>query len=143
MTDVTAIKRRSAGAWVTCSNVYRRSAGSWVVVWSSGGAIMLSSNDGGSNYVLGPSSTSWPSPATTTATTITATGGSGGTKTYAWTFVSGDASVLCNSASSATTHFHNSAGIPIGGLKSAIWKCTVSDGTFTSVINETVTFDNS
>lgn len=77
------------------------------------------------------------SPITTQPTS--GAGGSGGTGsyTYSWTRVSGSVNasstgILCNSPSSLATTFTSSNLASGGEIRTAVWRCTVSDGSTTA-----------
>lgn len=48
--------------------------------------------------------------------------------TYAWTYVSGDASITCNSATTVSTSFSRTGLVNLTSYN-AVWKCTVTDST--------------
>lgn len=69
---------------------------------------------------------------TTPASTCAATGGVPA-YTYAWTYVSGDASITCTSPTSASTTFSRT-GMVDGTTYEALWKCTVTDSTSATAV---------
>jgi hypothetical protein len=62
---------------------------------------------------------------TTASVTASASGGSGGAKSYSWSRVSGSSSIVADSASSASTTF--SATHSTWGTLNATFRCTISD----------------
>lgn len=62
--------------------------------------------------------------AVTGSTTVSVSGGLT-PYTYAWSYVSGDATFTCTSPSAATTTF--SATVGLGQDKASTWKCRVTD----------------
>lgn len=72
---------------------------------------------------------------TSATTTVTPSGGTGAPKNYTWSFVSGS-TLTVNSPTSATTTF--SSSVNQGTTVSAIYRCTVSDGTYTTTVDVTV-----
>lgn len=59
--------------------------------------------------------------------TAAATGTGGSTPyTYAWTYVSGDSGISCNSSTASATTFQAlvSSSIP---SRTAVWRCTITD----------------
>ncbi len=75
---------------------------------------------------------------TSSAATVTAQGT--GSYTYAWSLVSGDATIAIDSASSASTTF--TATLGPGAIKVAIFECLVTDtGLGESLTTNTVTVD--
>jgi len=61
--------------------------------------------------------------------------------TYAWTYVSGDASFTCNFPTAAATSFTRSSMV-LGTTYTTFWKCTVTDSTSaTAVANICVSID--
>lgn len=87
---------------------------------TTGSALAVSLSTG---YVNKISAT--PATLTTAAVTATATGGSG-TKTYAWTRVSGDTGITATSSSSATTAFSGTVN-KTTPIRDAVFRCTVTD----------------
>lgn len=65
-----------------------------------------------------------PGSVTSDPATVVASGGTPG-YTYAWTRVSGDTSIFCNSPTSATTTWTRSSATV--HIYTAVWKCTVTD----------------
>jgi hypothetical protein len=132
--DIAAIKRYDGAAFVDLTLLKRYTGGVWVDITLPGGAGDLSAT---------------VSPAVVSKTTHVGVGGPtvalvttlqsasvsviGGNDpyTYAWTFVSGDSAVLCNSPTSSSTQFH--ATIHKNNSVSAIWRCTVTDDDDTTV----------
>ena len=64
-------------------------------------------------------------------TTCTASGGVA-PYTYVWTFVSGDALIICDNLTGNTTDFHTSG---TAGTFVAVWRCTVTDNVSTQAIS--------
>jgi len=129
--DVTAPKRRSAGAMVAITSIKRRSGGTWVETLAT--PLVLSK----SGDATGTSTTS---TIDSNAVTITATGGSGAAKTYAWDFTSNPSGITALSPSSASSAFRKTSAI-IGSTHSATARCTVSDGTYSESILVAVELD--
>jgi len=97
-------------------------------VESGGISLSLSSSN-----ALGEVTSNATEDITTNSITVTATGG--GSKTYSWSKVSGDTFTL-SAPTGATTNF--TASVPSGDSKSAVYKITVTDGTYTSSRNVSV-----
>ncbi len=74
-----------------------------------------------------------PGSATTTATTVTASGGLGGPYSYTWTRIAGDPQISANSPSSATTAFTATLGFADYFL--AEFTCTVTDSSGSGISN--------
>ena len=110
MIAVTSIKRRSGGTWIEC-------LATPLVLSKSGDAT-------------GASTTS---TIDSNAVTITATGGSGAAKTYAWDFTSNPSGITALSPSSATTIFRKT-GAAVNTTHLGTARCTVADGTYTDSI---------
>lgn len=136
--DVTTLKRRLNGAWVDvlfAERVWRREAGAWVDLFpalgSGGFSVSASDTDSLGLYTcVDPETPPYICPTlksiTTSAITVTASGGSGVGPTYAWTRVSGDSGFTCNSPSAATTTW--TINVPQNTTKTAIWRCTATRG---------------
>lgn len=110
MVAVTSIKRRSGGTWIEAL------------------ANPISLSKSGDAY--GGSSTS---TIDSNVVTVTATGGSGAAKTYAWDFTSNPGGIAALSPSSASTAFRKTSAI-LNSTHFATARCTVTDGTYTSTI---------
>lgn len=140
MVDVSAVKRRSGGAWVNVSNIYKRSGGAWVKVWPTIAPIVISASPSGIYYSTSGSIgskivSSGFSPA------ITVSGGTG-TYTYAWTKLSdydssaggssGPTSI--NNASILNPSFTSTLSSPSGnvGARTSVWRLTVTSGSETA-----------
>jgi hypothetical protein len=111
----------------------------WVssVVFPGPGPILAATASPASPY--GSRSTS--GSVATNVATATATGYTGAL-TYAWEFVSGDASITVSSASSQSVTFSGNVG-PVNVTRSAVWKCKVTDSTgfvYTNTISPTVEY---
>ena len=118
--DAANVKRRSGGGWVNVSSVKRRVGGSWVQVWPTTTPITATANF---THVTGSAG------GFTSSTNITATGGSGATKTFSWAKISGIGTI--KNPNQAFTRFHsNSAGV-------GVFRCTVDDGTYTATVDVT------
>lgn len=77
------------------------------------------------------------SPLITPSTTATATGGNG-SYSYTWAYVSGDSThITLNSGQGTPTANWKVTGVN-GNNWSAVWKCTVSDGTTSASANVNV-----
>lgn len=74
------------------------------------------------------SSTSTDPSCTTHPVTAVASDGNP-SKAYSWSFVSGSPAVRCGAVSSATTTFYQVGSGNIDQTYTAVWRCTVSDGT--------------
>lgn len=57
--------------------------------------------------------------------------------TYAWAYVSGNASIAASDPTSAATYFYAFGAAPFN--RSAVWRCTVTDAASTVVISANVT----
>jgi hypothetical protein len=133
-----AVKRRSGGAWVDAASPKRKSGGAMIAVTSikrrSGGAWIETL---ATPLVLSKSSDATGASTTSTidsnAVTITATGGSGAAKTYAWDFTSNPSGITALSPSSATTVFRKTSAVP-NATYTATARCTVADGTYSDSI---------
>ena len=124
LVDVTAPQRRSGGAWIAITSIKRRSGGTWIETLAT--PLVLSK----SGDATGTSTTS---TIDSNPVTITATGGSGAAKTYAWDFTSNPSGITALSPSSATTQFRKTSAI-ITIVYTATARCTVSDGTYSDSI---------
>lgn len=131
--DVTAPKRRSGGAWIAITSIKRRSGGTWIETLAT--PLVLSK----SGDATGTSTTS---TIDSNPVTITATGGSGAAKTYAWDFTSNPSAITALSPSAASTVFRKTSA-SIGSTHSATARCTVSDGTYTDSILVAVELERS
>ena len=137
-TTVAATKRRSGSTWVALTFMRRRVGSAWVDVLFIP-LTATASPTAVSGHV--DSVTIGNKNVTSNATTVTPANGSGGTKTYAWTLLSGTAMTV-NSPTSATTTFTKSIApsdppIPV----TATYRCTVSDGTFTATADVSVSLE--
>lgn len=88
----------------------------------------------------GASGNSTVSQITSNSVTVTATGGTGGSKTYSWDFTSNPSSITALSPTSAATAFRKTGAIT-GSTHTATARCTVSDGTNTTSITVPVTLE--
>ena len=137
--DISTAKRWDGSAWVDLTIAKRWDGSAWVDITLPGGgggtlSITASLNPVTTEFVEGADELT--ASVTSYAVTCTATGGTG-PYTYAWTYVSGASSVLCNSPSSNTTTFE--AIIYREASRSAVWKCTVTDSAAaTASVNVTV-----
>lgn len=102
------------------------------------GASKSGDANGSFNYTPPPTGPTTVSIATNSVT-ITGSGGNGG-YSYSWSHISGDA--FSHSASSATTTFTHGA-VGRNQTKSAVYRCTVSDGVTSAFVdvNVSVTFN--
>jgi hypothetical protein len=106
--------------------------------------IKLSQLAGATNYVnvgasVSPTSVSGAglSPLTTASCTATGSGGNA-SYTYTWAYVSGNtANITLNSGQGTATANWKVTGVN-GNNWSAVWKCTISDGTTSASANVTV-----
>ena len=104
-------------------------------VWSNTEAMLLSATPpAASGYEAGATGSR---TVTSNAVTITASGGTGGAKTYSVSMISGGGSISPGSPSSATSNFSANLSAAVGTTTTvtgtARW--TVSDGTYTSTID--------
>ncbi len=109
---------KSSGSWVPVLNIWVRNGGSWSLAFT------------------GFTASAAPNPADGTALsstvdsvfcTATPTGGVG-PFTYAWAYVSGDATISIVSPTSSTTVFR-ATGMAVGEIRSAVFSCVVTDTT--------------
>ena len=118
-----------AGVWKT-AQVYTRVAGVWKPL-----NVLTATVDSTTATGTGVS------PGGVASDTRTAAGVDGsGSYTYLWSYVSGSASITCNSANTAGTNWLFTSGSP--GTENAVWRCAVSDGVdtvYTSNVSITLT----
>lgn len=115
---------------VAIQNGYRRSGGSWIKVYSAYAPMTVTMNDywddvdpSVSGYTFGPMQPN-------------VTGG-GPSKTYSWTYVSGNSFTINSPTSSSTTM--TQVGKPPQGTYEGTYKVTVSDGTSSAFATFNVT----
>lgn len=125
-------KRRDSGAWTDIGNIRRRNSTNtgWDTVWSAYTPMNATADnvDGGRSssigtFVIGSSR-------------CTVTGGSS-SKSYAWARVSGTAFTVDGGTTAYATF---SVTAVAAGIQSAVYRCTVSDGTSSTYVDITVTF---
>lgn len=128
---VAVTKRRLSGAWVTVATIKRMVSGAWVVVQS--GTLTASFNPD-------PVSDSLPNgTAHSVACTITPAGGVG-PYTYAWSWLSGGATITINNGTTATATFTAAGATNLE--KTGTAKCIVTDtGNAGNSITPTVVVD--
>lgn len=147
-TDITILRRRSGGAWVdmlALGRAFRRDTGTWVELLPLAASGDLSA----SVDVMGVSGTyNCNDPDTppficptiqsvsTSSATVTSTGGTGSGPTYLWQYVSGDMGFTPSTPTAAATFW--TINLPQNVLKSAVWKCTVTRGADSVVLNVSV-----
>lgn len=130
---LTTLKRKSSGVMVAIQNGYRRSGNSWVRVYSAYVPI-TSVTISGSTNVFQPLNGSG-------STTLTASSSGNGTKSYAWSKLSGFASVNLAYASGAVASVTDSTPNNTFTSHSAVFRCIASDGTSSAYKDVTVTFN--
>lgn len=147
-TPITLFRRRLNGAWVECFNVgrvKRRVGNLWVDALPAAGdgalVVSVSPETAENSYTCFVTDSS-PCPAVVSlvsnTVTATAVGGAGSGPTYAWTYVSGDTGIVCNSASTAATTF--SCNLAGNNFAEAIWRCTATRGVDQSTVDIIVAF---
>lgn len=142
--DATFVRRWNGTSWVDVSFARRWDGAAWVDVWPSGGGggltLTLSVNPVFGTYFCdasGGGSCPFFPTVTSGAVTVTATGGTGGGPTYAWSFSSGDSGIAISSTTAATVTF--SASVARSQVsREAEWKCSVTQGVETKDIYVTV-----
>lgn len=128
--DIVTRKRWDGAAWIDLTVAKRWDGAAWQdIAFAGGGGAALSVTANHAN--VGKNELDFePAPAakiltTTFAVTVTAHDGAG-SPTYAWTQVSGDSGITALSPTSATTFFR--ATLNKNSFRTAIWRCTVTDG---------------
>lgn len=146
---ITLFRRRLNGAWVECFNlnrVKRRVGNLWVdcLPTTGDGALTISvSPETAEGYyscvVSEPSPCPTVVPLVSNTITATAVGGVGAGPTYAWTYVSGNTGILCNSPGTAATTF--SCNLAGNRFAFATWRCTATRGVDQDSIDVRVSFE--
>lgn len=134
-TTVAAVKAKKTGAQATVGFVRRRLSGAWVDANATNINASVSPT-AVTGYTTGGVATK---SVTSGTATVTATGGSGAAKTYSWARVSGG-TVTITSPSAAATTFSASLSAAPGAIATldAVYRCTVTDGTFTDTVDVTI-----
>lgn len=144
--DLATAKRWDGAAYQDLTVAKRWDGVAWIDITLPGGGGGDLSATANKENVFNNELDFEPAPAFKTLTTtqsvlVTATGGIGAGPTYAWTKLSGDSAILCNSPTAASTYFNCTIGK--NQFKEAIWRCTVTRGVQTATVDVHVSFDYS
>jgi hypothetical protein len=119
----TVVKVKIAGTWRVVTGIYGKVGGSWKPFLGSGGGAALTLTQ---QVATVSGSRSGPGSCTSGTATGIRTNGTAAF-TFAWTRISGDASMTVTSPTAISTTF--SATLADGQTKSAVYRLTVTDGT--------------
>lgn len=123
-TAVSAIKRWDGSAWVDVAAIKRWDGTTWVdTAWGGGGGDLSATVSPGDAH--GEGNTDRLVEVVVSNTVTTTPSGGTGPYTYAWTRVSGSASIQATAPTAATSAFL--AGLYDGTTKTATFRCTVTD----------------
>jgi len=135
--SATGLKVWNGSSWATASNGKVWNGSSWVTFFSNMAVTGSVSVFGG-----GTRSGTGSNTITTTAASVTVTGGSS-PYTYAWQYVSGDTAGVSTDTSSSTTFFRNMTITSLGQTVELIgyYRCKVTDNNGTIVYGPTCMVD--
>lgn len=132
-TAASFVRRWNGSAWVDVSFVRRWDGAQWVQVWprastlaASASTATLEASFDCTAEVGGVNSCPVLQTLTTSAVTITSSGGTGAGPTYAWSRLNGDAGIVVSNATSATVTFTGTVGRR--QTTQAVWRCVVTRG---------------
>lgn len=141
--DIATRKRWDGASWIDLTVAKRWDGVAWQDVTFAGGGggeplSVIAAPGFVSNFELDlEPAPSFKTLTSTQAVTVTPSGGAG-SPTYAWTRVSGDSAIFPLSPTSATTFFRVTIGK--NTFKTAVWRCTVTDGPETAHVDITASF---
>lgn len=125
--DLGFLSRRAGGGWSGLSSLKRSSGGAWVWIYSTPDVTA-----GGGGAATGAGSSS--SGTTTRGVTATPGGTDSGSRSYSWTYVTGDTGITFNAGSAFTdqnpTMKRDFSGVANGTTSSgvsAVWRCMMTD----------------
>lgn len=142
-TPVSFVRRWTGSAWVDVSFVRRWDGTAWVQVWPVTSTLTASANlseavGGFTCTYNGIGINTCPVLATVVSPTVTITssGGSGAGPTFAWAYLMGDTGISISDPTASSVTF--SAPVNRRGTRTAVWRCTVTRGADTAIVDVNV-----